>query len=63
MPVTFDVPGEPGTVISGLILDDRLLVRRTDFGQDRETVEIMAGTRVVPVGYAPGICQVLPLKP
>ncbi len=33
-PVCFDVPAEPGTVISGLRLGDRCLVRRTDFDGD-----------------------------
>ncbi|MHC4682599.1 MAG: hypothetical protein ACYTEK_28440, partial [Planctomycetota bacterium] len=35
-PVNFDVPKRPGTVISGLELDGRVLVRRTDFGQSLE---------------------------
>ncbi len=30
-PVTFDIPTEPGPVVSGLRLGDRVLVRRTDF--------------------------------
>jgi len=61
LPVTFYVPGEPGTVVSGLILDDRVLVRRTDFGNNREPVEIMAGTRCIEVDYAPGACQIIAL--
>ena len=31
-PVVFDVPDEPGAVVSGLRMGDRVLVRRTDFG-------------------------------
>jgi len=30
-PITFTVPKQPGTVVSGLRLDDRILIRRTDF--------------------------------
>ncbi|MFP4250463.1 MAG: hypothetical protein ACLFU7_12435, partial [Armatimonadota bacterium] len=37
-PVMFNVPNEPGTVVSGLRLGDRLLVRRTDFGDNQEAV-------------------------
>ena len=62
LPVTFDVPGKPGTVISGLALGDSLLVRRTDFGPDHDSVILMAGTKPVKIGYAPGVCRVLPLK-
>jgi hypothetical protein len=61
LPITYDVPDEPGTVVSGLILDDRVLVRRSDFGTNREPVELMAGTKLIRVDYAPGICQVIEL--
>jgi hypothetical protein len=60
-PITFDVPKRPGPIISGLLLDDRVLVRRTDFGEPREPVTIRVGKREVSVGCAPGKCQVLSL--
>jgi hypothetical protein len=62
MPITFDVPDKPGVVISGLILDDQVLVRRTDFGKNHDPVEILAGTKVIKVPYAPGTCKVIDLK-
>jgi hypothetical protein len=62
LPVTFDVPCEPGTVVSGLALGDSVLVRRTDFGDEHKPVELLAGTRVISVDYAPGICRVISLK-
>ena len=61
-PITFDVPKKPGTVISGLALGDRALVRRTDFGANREPVEIMAGTKVISVEYASGVCRIIDLN-
>lgn len=61
-PITFDVPDAPGTVISGLIMGDHLLIRRTDFSTNHEAVEIMAGTKVVTVEYAPGVCKILTLE-
>ena len=61
-PITFDVPARPGTVISGLILDDQVLVRRTDFGSNREPANILAGTRIIRVDYAPGVCRIIDLK-
>jgi hypothetical protein len=62
LPVNFDVPSQPGTVISGLILNDEVLVRRTDFTDNKEPVTIMAGTTHVNVPYRPGICQLISLK-
>ena len=62
LPVNFEVPSRPGTVVSGLIYEDYLLARRTDFGVNREPVFIMAGTTPVMVPYAPGKCQVIHLK-
>ena len=32
-PVSFEVPRQPGVVVSGLRLHDRVLVRRTEFGE------------------------------
>lgn len=62
VPVSFDVPSEPGTVVSGLILDNQVLVRRTDFGGNREPVDILAGTRIIRVDYAPGVCRIIELE-
>ena len=62
VPVLFDVPGEPGTVVSALALGDRVLVRRTDFGGNTEPVEVLMGTDMITVPYAPGKCQILSLK-
>jgi hypothetical protein len=61
-PITFDLPDRPGTVISGLIMGDQVLVRRTDFGSNREPVNLLAGTKIISVPYAPGICKILDLK-
>jgi hypothetical protein len=62
IPVTFNLPEKPGTVISGLILGDSVLVRRTDFDQNRDNVQIMAGTRMIEVAYAPGKCSTISIK-
>lgn len=61
IPITFDVPEKPGTVISGLILGNQVLVRRTDFGTNREPVEILAGTRLIKVACSPGKCSIIDL--
>ena len=61
-PVTFDLPGKPGTVISGLALGDSILVRRTDFTEEHLPVKLFAGTKYITINYSPGSCMVLPLK-
>jgi hypothetical protein len=61
IPITFDVPDKPGTVISGLLLRDSVLIRRTDFGSNQGPVEILAGTKYITVDYAPGVCRVFGL--
>jgi hypothetical protein len=57
-PVTFDIPDKPGTVISGLALNNQVLIRRTDFCTDHSPVEILVGTKVLTIGYAPGVCKI-----
>ena len=44
IPITFDVPNQPGPVVSGLRLGNRVLVRRTDFGK-------ASGNRAVDGGW------------
>lgn len=63
-PVSFAVPDGPGPVVSGLRLDDRVLVRRTDFGAAAPAaVRLAVGERFVEVSPAAGACRVLPLEP
>jgi hypothetical protein len=62
MPVTFDVPSGPGAVISGLILGDSLLVRRTDFGSSHDPVTIFAGLTPVTIDYSPGVCKIIYIR-
>jgi hypothetical protein len=61
VPITYDVPDSPGTVISGLAMGDSVLVRRTDFGTNHDPVEILAGTKHITVGYSPGLCRIIAL--
>ncbi|MEW6755232.1 MAG: hypothetical protein AB1505_30265 [Candidatus Latescibacterota bacterium] len=63
MPACFEVPAQPGTVVSALVLDDRALVRRTDFAGSTEPVEVRLGLRRMPIPALPGQCQVIDLSP
>lgn len=62
IPINFDVPDKPGTVISGLVLDNRVLIRRTDFDSNSEPVKVMAGTKQITVNYSPGKCTIISLN-
>jgi len=58
-PINFGVPKQPGTVVSGLKLADRILIRRTDFKKMSGPVEIVVDDRKIKVGAAPGQCQII----
>ena len=60
-PVCFEVPSSPGTVISGLRLGRKVLVRRTDFTDARDEVTITVDGRQVRIPPADGVCQVIEL--
>ena len=60
VPINFEVPKQPGVVISGLRRGDRVLVRRTDFGKaEAKPVTIEVAGRKLTVLPAPGKCQIL----
>lgn len=61
VPVAFDVPKQPGAVVSGLLLEKRLLVRRTDFGAPAAKAEISVAGQTIPVSAAAGKCQIITL--
>ncbi len=58
-PINFNVPKQPGTVISGLLLGDRVLVRRTDFKKTSEPVQIAIENKRIKVGNVPKHCQII----
>ena len=61
-PINFSVPKQPGTVISGLRLADRVLIRRTDFKQSPDPVEIGIADQRIKIWPAPGRCQIVLLN-
>jgi hypothetical protein len=61
-PILFNVPRQPGTVISALKLKGSLLVRRTDFKRTSKPVEIIVGDKKIKVKAMPGRCQIITLK-
>jgi len=62
IPICFEVPKKPGPVVSGLLLGNRVLVRRTDFTNTTESVELRVRGVVLLVPPAKGRCQILELK-
>jgi len=61
-PINFSVPKQPGTVISGLKLADRVLIRRTDFKESADPVEIGIADQRIKIWPAPGRCQIISLN-
>lgn len=61
VPVAFDVPKQPATVVSGLLLGKRLLVRRTDFGTPATKAEITVAGQSIAVPAATGACRIITL--
>jgi hypothetical protein len=61
-PINFGVPKLPATVVSGLKLADRVLIRRTDFKKASEPVEITVDGRSIEVGPAPYRCRIMSLR-
>ena len=59
VPICFDIPRQPGPVISGLRLGDRVLVRRTDFTDQTEPVEIKIGDVTLTIPHEPGKCRIV----
>jgi hypothetical protein len=60
-PINFSIPKQPLTVISGLKLGDRVLVRRTDFKKSDKAVGIAVGDKRIKVRAAPQRCQIISL--
>ena len=61
-PICFDVPSQPATVISGLQMGTKVLVRRTDFVENSRPVKITAGSLNLVVPPGSGQCRVLGLN-
>ncbi len=61
-PISFAVPNHPGTVISGLKLGNRVLIRRTDFTDSTDAVDIQVVGQTMHIPPAKGKCQIISLK-
>ena len=62
VPVEFDVPNRPGTVISGLQLGNRVLARRTDFRTRTDTAMLdLPSGQMLPVAAKRGM-QILTIE-
>jgi len=61
-PVIFDVPASETSVVSGIKLNDRVLVRRTDFMDNKEPVTVNIEGSDLKIPYKPGSCQIILLK-
>ena len=62
IPINFKVPKQPGAVISGLKLKNRILVRRTDFAGTSGNVEITIDNKKINVKAVPKSCQIISIR-
>ena len=60
--ITFSVPSQEGPVVSALRLDNRLLVRRTDFTAQTAPVSLPVGNRTVQIPRLENQCQIITLN-
>ncbi|MDC0934900.1 hypothetical protein OAS39_01345 [Pirellulales bacterium] len=59
-PISFDVPSQQGPVISGLRMGNRVLVRRTDFGDAKAPIDLSIGGKTIRVPVDKN-CQIISL--
>ncbi|MBN2377003.1 MAG: hypothetical protein JXD22_11410 [Sedimentisphaerales bacterium] len=59
--ISFEVPKQQGPVVSGLRLGNKLLLRRTDFDDTSETIELQVGNQKLQIPRVQGKCQELVL--
>ncbi len=62
VPVIFDVPNQPGPVVSGLRMGNQVLIRRTDFTDNREPVKVRIAGKTLTIPALKNQCQVLSLQ-
>ena len=62
VPITFDVPPQPGPVVSGMRLGDQVLLRRTDFDDNNSPVSLMVDDVIVEVSRIDGQCQLVTFR-
>ena len=61
-PVIFDVPKEESCVVSAIRLNNKVLVRRTDFKINKKPIVITLDGIDLKIPYKPGECQVFSLE-
>jgi len=62
-PAAFDVPKAQGPVVSAVRLGNRLLVRRSDFGETHQgPVDLEVDGHIIKVPRMPGKCQIIPIR-
>ncbi|MCD6175882.1 MAG: hypothetical protein J7K65_08990 [Planctomycetes bacterium] len=61
-PISFDVPDQPGSVISGLIWNDEVLIRRTDFTQSLDTIKLNVEDKILEIPRCEARCQIIKIN-
>jgi len=58
-PMVYDLPSKPGSVVSAISLENKLLVRRTDFEPNDSLIAIEVNGKKIKIPPAPGKCQII----
>lgn len=61
-PVLFEVPAKESSVVSGVKLNNQVLVRRTDFTDNKKAVKCIIDDKIIMVPYKPGECQIITIE-
>jgi len=61
-PVLFEVPTKESSVVSGIKLNNQVLVRRTDFTDNKKPIKCIIDDEILIVPYKPGECQILTIE-
>ena len=58
-PISFDVPDQPGSVISGLLYSGEVLIRRTDFTGSFNTIKFNVAGKTLEIPKCKAKCQII----
>ena len=58
-PISFSVPDQVGSVISGLLWNGEVLIRRTDFTKSLDTIKLNVGDKTLEIPRCKAKCQII----
>ena len=56
-PIFFDIPSQPSTIISGLRLNNKVLIRRTDFTKNNQPIKLTINSSTITIQIGRASCR------